>query len=95
MRERAQMALRAAAAASEASQRAAAYSAAATTAASKAADAAERAASAASFAQVGIIDWLQTAYTQTYFDWLQTVPGREWRCLGGCTGMIERAPRLC
>ncbi|MEW5299641.1 MAG: hypothetical protein WDW36_002635 [Sanguina aurantia] len=51
MRERAQMALRAAAAASEASQRAAAYSAAATTAASKAADAAERAASAASFAQ--------------------------------------------
>ncbi|MEW5312695.1 MAG: hypothetical protein WDW38_004310 [Sanguina aurantia] len=55
MRERAQMALRAAAAASEASQRAAAYSAAATTAASKAADAAERAASAASFAQGSLV----------------------------------------
>lgn len=52
LRERAQLALRAASGAVEASQRAASYAAAASSAASRAAEAAERAASAASLAQV-------------------------------------------
>lgn len=54
LRERAQLALRAAAAASEASQRAAAHSAAASSAASQAADAAERSAAAATAAQAAL-----------------------------------------
>ncbi|EFJ50898.1 hypothetical protein VOLCADRAFT_88294 [Volvox carteri f. nagariensis] len=54
LRERAQLALRAAAAAVEASQRAAAYAAAASNAASRAAEAAERAATAATLAQAGL-----------------------------------------
>ncbi|KXZ47473.1 hypothetical protein GPECTOR_35g911 [Gonium pectorale] len=61
LRERAQLALRAAAAAGEASQRAAAYAAAASSAASRAAEAAERAASAATIAQAGLENAAESA----------------------------------
>ncbi|GFR43663.1 hypothetical protein Agub_g4770, partial [Astrephomene gubernaculifera] len=61
LRERSQLALRAAASASEASQRAAAYAAAASSAASRAAEAAERAATAAAVAQAGLENATESA----------------------------------